>query len=69
MKPETATIRQINLALNNLMRVNARVSGIVLSQMDRQKAGLYSAYEYGNLTGPAQPAPLQSDNVYSLPRV
>lgn len=48
VKPETASTRQINHSLDQLIRVNARVSGIVLNQLDLQKAGLYGTYAYEN---------------------
>ncbi len=44
VKPGAASILQINHALDLLIRVNARVIGIVLNKLDMQKAGKYGSY-------------------------
>jgi len=46
-KSDATSIRQINQALDLLLRVNARVTGIVVNQLDTRKAAKYSDYGYG----------------------
>ena len=46
-KSDATSIRQINQALDLLLRVNARVAGIVVNQLDTRKAAKYSDYGYG----------------------
>jgi succinoglycan biosynthesis transport protein ExoP len=46
-KSDATSIHQINQALDLLLRVNARVTGIVVNQLDTRKAAKYSDYGYG----------------------
>jgi len=46
-KSDATSIRQINQALDLLLRVNARVTGVVVNQLDVRKAAKYSDYGYG----------------------
>lgn len=46
-KSDATSTRQINQALDLLLRVNARVSGVVVNQLDTRKASKYSDYGYG----------------------
>ena len=46
-KAEATSIKHIRQALDMLLRANARVSGIVVNQLDTQKAKKYSNYGYG----------------------
>ena len=46
-KSDATSMRQINQALDLLLRVNARVTGVVVNQLDIRKAGKYSDYGYG----------------------
>jgi Mrp family chromosome partitioning ATPase len=47
VKSDATAIRQIKQALDLLLRVNARVTGIVVNQLDIRKARKYSDYGYG----------------------
>lgn len=46
-KSDATSIRHIHQALDLLLRVNARVTGIVVNQLDTRKAAKYSDYGYG----------------------
>lgn len=46
-KSEATSMTHIRQALEMLLRANARVSGIVVNQLDTRKAGKYSNYGYG----------------------
>jgi Mrp family chromosome partitioning ATPase len=46
-KCDATPVRQINQALDLLRRVNARVTGVVVNQLDARKAAKYSDYGYG----------------------
>lgn len=46
-KSDATSIRQINQALDMLLRVNARVTGIVVNRLDTRKAAKYNDYGYG----------------------
>ncbi len=46
-KSDATSIRQINQGLDLLARINARVIGVVVNQLDTRKAAKYSDYGYG----------------------
>jgi capsular exopolysaccharide synthesis family protein len=46
-KCDATSVRQINQALDLLRRVEARVTGVVINQLDIRKAAKYSDYGYG----------------------
>ena len=46
-KSDSTSTQQINQALDLLLRVNARVTGIVVNKLDVRKAAKYSDYGYG----------------------
>jgi Mrp family chromosome partitioning ATPase len=46
-KSDATPVHQINHSLDLLVRVNARVTGIVINQLDIRKAKKYSDYGYG----------------------
>ena len=46
-KSDATSIRQINQALDLLRRVGARITGVVVNQLDTRKAAKYSDYGYG----------------------
>ncbi|MGB5346795.1 MAG: polysaccharide biosynthesis tyrosine autokinase [Woeseia sp.] len=46
-KSDATSAKQINQALHFLARVDARVIGVVVNQLDIRKAGKYSDYGYG----------------------
>ncbi len=47
VKSDATSIRQINQGLDLLARINARVTGVVVNQLDPRKAAKYSDYGYG----------------------
>jgi capsular exopolysaccharide synthesis family protein len=47
VKADATPVRQINQSLDLLLRVNARVTGIVVNQLDTRKAAKYSDFGYG----------------------
>ena len=49
VKSDATSVPHIQQALDMLLRVNARVSGIVVNQLDTHKAEKYSNYGYGGV--------------------
>jgi succinoglycan biosynthesis transport protein ExoP len=47
VKADSTPVRQIDQSLDLLLRVNARVTGIVINQLDTRKAARYSDFGYG----------------------
>lgn len=44
---DSTPVRQINQALDLLLRVNARVTGVVVNKLDTRKAAKYIDYGFG----------------------
>jgi capsular exopolysaccharide synthesis family protein len=51
VKSDDTSVQQVQNGLDQLRRVNAPIAGVVVNQLDMQKAGKYSDYGYGGYAG------------------